>query len=119
MAEALIRIVDKVQPDKSKAERLLRAGDVVVICPDEWPWSAIERTNPEWRIIRVNVLATTVNTLLAKAADPLARRRREWRIDFSLLPGPSLFSGARTTEIIGLTRQQVLSAIVKKEPETA
>lgn len=117
MAEILVRVVDKIQPDPVKAERLLRAGDVVSVCPDGWAWTPIERTNPDWRIVRVNVLQTTVETILARSLDPLARRRREWMIDFSLLPNPSLFTGARTQEIIALTRKQVTDAIVKKPAE--
>jgi hypothetical protein len=117
MAELLIRVVDKVQPDPVKAERLLRAGDVVSVCPDGWPWTVIERTNSEWRIIRVNLLATTVEALIARSSNPLVRRRREWKLDFSLLPNPSLVSGARTQEIVPLTRQQVVAAVVKKAAE--
>lgn len=109
MAEILVRVVDK-----GVAEGCSKAGDVISVCADNWAWSPAERTNPDWRIIRVNVLQSTVEALMAKSVDPLVKRRREWMVDFSLLPNPSLFSGARTQDIISLTKKQVQAAIVKK-----
>jgi len=114
MAEILVRVVNKIQPDPIKAERLLRAGDVVSVCPDGWSWTTIERTNPEWRIISANILPTAVEALLAKAQNPLVPRRREWQVDFSLMPEPSLFLGVRTQDIIPLTAAQLLVAAVRK-----
>ena len=107
--EALIRIVDK-----GVAEDCSKAGDVISICPDFWAWSAAELTNPDWRIVRVPILASDVDTMLAKSVISTVKRRREYSVVFSLLPNPALFSGARTQAIISLTRNQVAAAVVKK-----
>ena len=107
--EALIRVVDK-----GVAEDCSKAGDIISICPDRWAWSPAELTNPDWRIVKVNILQSQADAFLAKANNPLVKRRREWRIDFSLLPNPALFSGERTQPIITLTRAQVVAAAVKK-----
>lgn len=107
--EALIRVVDK-----GEAEDCSKAGDVIAICPDNWPWSPAELTNPDWRIVRVNILQAQADAFLAKANSPLVVRRREWRVEFSLLPNPALFTGERTQDIITLTRAQVVAAAVKK-----
>lgn len=107
--EALIRVADKgVGEDCSKA------GDVISICPDGWPWSPAELSNPDWRIVRVNILQAQADAFLAKSNNANVKRRREWMIDFSLLPNPALFAGDRTQAIITLTRAQVVAAAVKK-----
>ena len=107
--EALIRVVDK-----GVAEDCSKAGDVISICPNAWAWSTSELTNPEWRIVRVPILASDVDALLAKSVVAGVKRRREYSVVFSLLPNPALFSGARTQAIISLTRKQVIDAVVKK-----
>ena len=107
--EALIRVVDK-----GEAEDCSKAGDVISICPDGWQWSPAELSNPDWRIVRVNILQTQADAFLSRANNPLVKRRREWTIDFSKLPNPSLFAGDRTQAIITLTRAQVVAAAVKK-----
>lgn len=53
MAELLVRIADKVPADDPRARLFLRAGEVVVVCPDGWTWSAAEQTNPHWKIIKL------------------------------------------------------------------
>jgi len=106
--EFLIRVVDKGITDNCS-----KRGDVISACPDGWTWSTFELSNPDWRIVSVNVLQSQVDAFLSqKTVNPT--RRREWKIDFSLLPDPSLFVGPRTQEIITLTRAQVVAAAVKK-----
>lgn len=107
--EALIRVVDK-----GVAEDCSKAGDVIAICPDGWAWSPAERTNPDWRIVKVNILQSQADAFLSRANNPLVKRRREWTIDFSRLPNPALFAGERTQAVITLTRGQVVAAAVKK-----
>lgn len=107
--EALIRVVDK-----GVAEDCSKAGDVIAICQNGWAWSPAELTNPDWRIVKVNILQTQADAFLSRANNPLVKRRREWTIDFSKLPNPSLFVGDRTQAIITLTRAQVVAAAVKK-----
>lgn len=106
--EVLIRVVDK-----GVAEDCSKAGDVISICPDGWAWSAAELENPDWRIVRVNILPVQAEAFLAKSQIQTVKRRREWKIDFSLLPNPALFSGQRGG-MITLTRAQVAAAAVKK-----
>jgi len=113
--EFLIRVVDKgVAMDCSKR------GDVISACSDGWAWSAEELNNDYWRIISVlGILQSAVDAAMSSAPPdaviPLGqRKRRNWMIDFLLLPDPSLFSGARTLPIISLTKNQVQGALVKK-----
>lgn len=110
--EVLVRVVDK-----GAALDCSKRGDVIAICPDGWAWSPAELTNPDWRIVRVPILQTTADALLTTpqpTGGPQVQRRREYYVDFSQLPDPSLFSGARTVAIIELTRQQVSKAVVRK-----
>ncbi len=54
MAELLVRVVDKINHDDPYLDaKCLKAGDVVVVCPDGWVWGREELANPEWRIVRV------------------------------------------------------------------
>lgn len=48
MAEILLRV-----EDKSQDEMAPKAGDVVCVCPDGWPWSKKELSNPAWVIIKL------------------------------------------------------------------
>ncbi len=115
MAEVLVRTVGKDQPDLTIASLASKAGDVIAVCPDGWGWTERELTNNDWRIISVNILQTTIDSLLSRV--PVVGqppRRRDWKIDFSLLPNPALFTGVRTQQIITLTRQQVTAAVVRK-----
>lgn len=115
MAELLIRVVDKVNDDPEKNAQCSKAGDVIVVCPDGWPWSAAERTEPFWRVVRVPLLQTEIEAALAEdhQSGKLVRRRR-WKIDLAALPNAARFSGVRQDEIIELTRQQVASALTLK-----
>lgn len=107
--EVLIRVVDK-----GVAEDCSKAGDVISICADGWAWSSAELSNPDWRIIRVPILKAQADAFLSRANNPLVKRRREWRIDFSKLPNPALFVGDRMPGVITLTRAQVVTAAAKK-----
>ena len=53
MCEVLLRVIDKVNEDPYKDCKLLKKGDVVIICPDGWSWSIEEKTNPDWRILKL------------------------------------------------------------------
>jgi hypothetical protein len=54
MAEMLVRIVDKVNPDSKVLDaRCLKRGMVVTIQPDGWEWSDAERKAPYWQIVTV------------------------------------------------------------------
>jgi len=92
------------------------AGDIIDYHPDGHGWSQRELTHPLWRIVSVDVLQTTADALMGQttSARGVQQRIRDWRIDVSLLPDPSLFQGPRTQAIISLTRKQCTDAIVQK-----
>jgi len=52
MAELLVRIVDKVNPNDPALDlQCLKRGDVVTIGEDGWPWSGKELSNPDWKVM--------------------------------------------------------------------
>ena len=52
MAELLVRMVDKVNPnDYDLNLKCFKRGDVIDVHEDGWPWSAAEVLNPEWKIM--------------------------------------------------------------------
>jgi hypothetical protein len=52
MAEMLVRIVDKTNPEDPYLDsRLTKRGDVIAVQPDGWPWSAAERAGNPWAIV--------------------------------------------------------------------
>ena len=54
MAEVLLRVVDKVNPNSVYLDaQCLKRGDVVVVCPDGWNWGTEELSNPHWRILKL------------------------------------------------------------------
>lgn len=93
MAEFLVRVVDKVNSDIYLDSKCLKAGDVVVVCPDGWLWSSEELTNPDWRIVAIpSVTVIQAQAFLAPELDTdptrpsRLLRRRAFRIDLTLLP---------------------------------
>jgi len=87
MAEFLVRVADKVNPDSPYLDaKCLKRGDVVVVCPDGWPWSQLERTLPFWRIVRVPgmSLSEAEAFLAPEPGDPLVNKmlqRRQFKLD--------------------------------------
>lgn len=59
MAELLVRVVDKINDDPYLDAKCLKRGDVVVVCPDGWPWGKHEQHNPDWRILKVPGVSVT------------------------------------------------------------
>lgn len=93
MAELLIRVIDKIGADPYQDAQLTKRGDVIVVCPDGWPWSEEERTNPMWRILAVPDLSISeASILLAPERDTDPRhpsrvlQRRAFHLD---LDGPT------------------------------
>ena len=53
MAEMLVRTLDKYEGEDLKLQaKSTGRGDVIVVVGDGWQWSAIERTSPEWIIVK-------------------------------------------------------------------
>ena len=70
MCEVLLRIADKADmPANHPTKDLLtRAGDVIVVCEDGHPWSAIELSHPEWCVVCLPGLdAAVLSDLVAPA----------------------------------------------------
>jgi hypothetical protein len=119
MAEFLIRVVDKDVPSDPDGNRLRpRMGDVVTVQPDGWPWSAKERTETFWRIVRVPGLSVDAATdwldsLFDAKGDMVYRRARY--ANFSLLPSNirSRFTGTRSAEFIDVANHSTLIAVRK------
>jgi hypothetical protein len=93
MAEFLVRVVDKVNSDIYLDSKCLKAGDVVVVCPDGWGWGAEELINPDWRIVAIPAISVTqAQAFLGTELDidptkpSRMLRRRAFKIDLSLLP---------------------------------
>ena len=86
MAEFLIRIRDK----EGHNPGLLGEREVVVVCEDGWPWSVLERTSPDWRIVKVPGMSLDEGDqfIVPEPVDEtrFVRRRRAFKIDVQLLP---------------------------------
>lgn len=91
MAELLVRVADKVPPADPRYHLFLKAGEVVVVCPDGHPWSRAERENPDWRILRLPKLTESEAMMLIGGRKVVPETgklplRREFAIDLSRLP---------------------------------
>lgn len=73
MAEMLVRVIDKYEgaDERIKTKTTMR-GDVIVVNPDGWPWSEIERTAAQWVILKVNATVEKCQQLRARElGDPI------------------------------------------------
>ena len=113
--EVLLRVVDK-----GVAIECSKAGDVIAICPDGWPWSQEELTRDEWRIVRCPLTQTMADAILSTFQNQATGKfvRRQNTLNLTLLPNPSQYVGVRTVPIITITRQQALAAVVQKTRPT-
>ena len=89
MCEALVWIQDKVARNNPRAAQNYRAGEVICVQEDGWPWSERERTHPRWRIftfpgVAVSALADLVAGDFDQEGGLIARRVRGF--DLSTLP---------------------------------
>lgn len=94
-------------------------GDVIEVMPAGHPWTFEECTNDFWRIVRVDLLETAVAILKAHTLDvgvhPSRHKRREWHLDLDRMPQPERFTGKRVDEVIELTRNEFMHAVVRKK----
>lgn len=110
--EVLVRLIDK-----GAAEDCSKRGDIVDVCPDGWAWSTAELTNPDWLILVISsLLDTDRDTMMHTAQNfPAGRfRRREWFVDFSVLPLPARFAWPRTQAKVNMTRLGFIVALTQK-----
>lgn len=75
--ELLIRVTDKHPVVSTQYEEASQRGDVIASCPDGWAWSAAERNNPDWIIIRAAITEVESGALLEgyRPGEPKYRRR--------------------------------------------
>lgn len=113
MAELLVRIKDKVNPDFYLNAQCGKRGDVIAVQPDGWSWSPRERTNPEWMIVQFpGVPVAEFSDLLMIEPEPnpdqpsRTRQRRAFKLDVDALgiAEPVVPEGLSTPERRLLTR---------------
>ncbi len=110
MAELLVRVKDKVNPDSPQLDaKCLKAGDVVVACPDGWEWSELEKSNPDWLIVKVPGMSMeeaktfTAPEVGDRLVNPMLRQRA-FKIDLEQVQNKVL------------TAKEILGLKVLKEP---
>lgn len=100
MCELLLRVVDKINRDDPRLDsKCTKRGDVIVAVDDGWSWSPAERTNPDWRIIRLpNVTLSEAQSFLAPEPEDTPetpspfRQRRAFRFDADSPALPAAFA---------------------------
>lgn len=99
MSELLLRVTDKINPDFYLNTHCTKRGDVIVVAPDGWSWSALELTLPFWRILKVPALnVSEASAYLAPELDTdpnhpsrtLQRRAFKFDIDSTLVTLPAV-----------------------------
>ena len=93
MCQVVIRVADKINPDKALNQQLLKRGDIVELVGDDHVWSAKELTNPDWRIVVLPALTESdVLPFMAPEfptgpeTDVRILRRRAFSFDIEALP---------------------------------
>lgn len=84
--------------DKGPSIDQYKAGDVIVVCPDGWPWSDLEKTNADWVIVRTAILPVEAEALTAEpwvGEDGIGvmdepRRQRLYKVDVTGLVGATV-----------------------------
>ena len=75
MAELLIRVVSKTNAaDPYRDAKLAKRGDVICVQADGWSWSEMEKTNPDWRILKWPSVSVSEASLLLTPELPTAAK---------------------------------------------
>lgn len=124
MAEFLVRIQDKSNlADAYLDAKCLKRGDIVTIQPDGWSWGLAEINNPEWRILKFPMIsikdsqpfmAPEFDTDPANPSYVLRRRGFAINIDNPIFK--NLLEDNKADNIFWLSREEVLSLKVGKDP---
>lgn len=119
MCEMLVMKVDKVNADPVLDPSLPKAGYVITVQNDGWPWSAEELNHPRWTIVKVpgakvsdmdklmlseQAQLLSVNPLDPKA-DPAvnkALRQRAFALNIAALPSKTLAVADVTSATVAL-----------------
>lgn len=114
MAELLVRVVDKVNPNDPDLDlQCLKRGDVVAVGEDGWPWSGKELSNPDWKVMYFpGATVSAANSYLAPELpdgpdDTSTKRRRAFAFN--------LLSAAPRTTFTG-GDEEMLSFQITKPP---
>lgn len=122
MAEFLIRVKDKINPDFYMDCGCTKRGDVIVVQPDGWNWGKEEKSLPFYRIIRHSGVSVSEASQFLAAELPidplnpsrtLKRRAFKMDIDFASLPAGLknfLKDDTRATPILDITGAGVAKA---------
>ena len=109
MAEALISFQDQLPSSDPNYKLRYRAGEIITIQQDGWPWSDAELTNPQWRIIKAPGLdANAIQAWLAASVDVnnnLLMRRSKF-LDTTKIPN-QISKQLQTNQTLTLTAAQV------------
>ena len=88
LVDLVIALTDKVNPDPILDLGCIKVGDLICWELQGHQWSAHELSSPNWRIVTIDILPTTLNALMApEDGDPGIKklRRRKYRLDLSKL----------------------------------
>jgi len=127
MAEFLIRVQDKVNPDSPyKDVKCMKRGDVISVCPDGWVWSVLELTVPHLRIVKCAGMALDeAEAFLApEPGDPLLNRMlqlRQFKLDVNSAALPAairnwIADDTRTQPFLAISLARVRGAKFLKPP---
>jgi hypothetical protein len=84
MCELLIRLIDKPLSGDSTVDcGRTRRGDVVSACPDGWEWSAAERSNPAWIIVKIPAMGLAEGVAAASPQPYDATHTYTWKRYFT------------------------------------
>ena len=132
MAELLVRVVDKVNPDFYMDCQCTKRGDVIVVQEDGWKWGREEKSLPFYRIIRIPGMSVSeASQFLAPELpiDPLnpsktlKRRAFKFDLDAPTLPkgfGDFIADEKRDVAVldaasVGLAKADILSIKTEKD----
>lgn len=92
MAELYIRVIDKINADFYLNQQCTKAGDVIVACPDDWPWGNLELSSPDYRILSIPEMSLSEARALVVPEveiDPnnpsKTRQARQFKLDLASL----------------------------------
>ncbi len=126
--ELVIRVVDKVSTDRDKNAALTKRGDVISAMADGWPWTDTEKSNPVWRILRVNLTVTDADFIMdpeieTELVNKTVVRQRKRKIDLDAIAATDarfktwLDDDTRAVPVFdfGIKRQIVADAVLTRE----
>lgn len=125
MAEILFFVEDKTNDDKELNAQAYKRGDVVVVCPDGWPWGREELKDPRFRIVKVpgepSEYLDLVQPQLAIKGDQLVTVRKRGRnlaldkLDAALMEKIDAVKQGDRLSVVALTEKEAADLAVARE----